>query len=120
MGQQRIDPVAQPLRQHGVLGQQHPAHPLQGGGLFARLGQPLPQQQQMHLAAQLAPSGDQTGHVVGQLALMMFGNDQYAHDCPLLSSVDVPACVPITPPSLPPAGGVLLIAGSIRVPSLRA
>ncbi|MFL9629283.1 hypothetical protein, partial [Aeromonas jandaei] len=63
---------------------------------------------------------DQTGHVVGQLALMMFGNDQYAHDCPLLSSVDVPACVPITPPSLSPAGGVLLIAGSIRVPSLRA
>ncbi|MNZ64705.1 hypothetical protein D3C78_828790 [compost metagenome] len=93
-GQQPIDPVIEPLRQHGVLGQQHPGDSLQGGRLLPRLRQPLAQQQQVDLGVEPGRRRDQTGGAVRQLALMMFGNDEYAHGSTLMSSVDLPVHSP--------------------------
>ncbi|MNX94991.1 hypothetical protein D3C86_1272430 [compost metagenome] len=89
LDQPGIDAVVEPLRQHGVLGQQDPAHPLQRRRLLGRLGQPQPQQQQVQLTAELRRRRDQLGRVVGEPALMMFDYNQYAHGSTLASFVDL-------------------------------
>jgi len=77
-----------------MFGQQHPSDPVQRGRLLPRFRQTLTQQQQVNLGAQLSRRRDQTGGAVHQLALMMFGNDEYAHGSTLMSSVDLPVRSP--------------------------